>query len=200
MIEVIRLLDENSCMNKELIGQYIKDKNTIVVTSGDNDLPLEYLFDYEMADYYMSSAYIKAIELADYLRQMGLLVRVVEFKDIGIYTNNNFLDANIERVDSYFYDKNIPYYNCLIVPGGIGNYNNNPTILGNGGSDVTAVSIASRMGVELFFYQEGSELKIINNYERLYDLVMDKEINLSYKALLQAKNNNLRVVIGDICV
>lgn len=74
---------------------------------------------------------------------------------VGIYTSGDFQNSIIDEVDIDFIYDRLKIYDVLIVAGFQGvNENGEITTLGRGGSDTTAVAIASRLLVDCEIYTD----------------------------------------------
>ncbi len=75
------------------------------------------------------------------LKKEGVPTTVLYGRNAGIITNEDYGDANIEKVETDVIIKTFQDFNCIVVPGfqGIAENSQNFTTLGRGGSDLTAV-------------------------------------------------------------
>lgn len=191
-MEVIRIKKEciESSYCKELLMQYIKGKKVIIVLENENISKQTSLFENEYAllvGYKMGE---KSLALTDYFRTSGISVRNLTLNEMGIMTNNSFLDAIVENIDPYYYKKYLCYYDCLIVSGGLGKCNNQTTLLGDLGDQLTAISLGIRLDCQItFFDQDFKELTPVSDFDELYDCVIKGKLDFSMKALMLAKNN-----------
>ena len=86
--------------------------------------------------------------LAIALNELGIKSKSYQGWQIPFETDNNFSKANIKEIkkDKILFDLNDGY--VIVVPGFQGVYKNRITTLGRGGSDTSAVALASAFGAE----------------------------------------------------
>jgi len=81
------------------------------------------------------------------LHQSGMNNKILHGKQSGIITAGEFGDASIIRIDPTTIINHLNQVNCILVPGfqGMDEFSNVMT-LGRGGSDLTAIALASALG------------------------------------------------------
>lgn len=188
-MEVIRIKNNevNSSLYRELLANRIRGKKTIIVVPLSTDIEKDFLLSNEYASYLAFKGFLEALDLTDYLRQIGINVRYLDIHESGINTNKNYLDAIIESIDPYYFLKYLNSYDCLIISGGIGLYHNSLTLLGEEGADLSAVALGVRLDCPIVFFDEGIKKQSANDF---YSFVIQNDIPFNMKALLLLKNNN----------
>jgi len=135
---------------------------------------------------------VSSIVFKSFLDALNVNNYVCSVKDVGIITDSNFNDANILKVEDNlitFLDK----YDCVIVPGFQGiNVNFEITTLGRGGSDTTAIVLASKYNADV--------VEIISDVPGILTadpkLVPNAKLvkKITYEQLIKITNNGCRVL------
>lgn len=98
----------------------------------------------------------------------------------GILTNNYFTDADLLHVDTSTIETILTQTNCIIIPGFQGmTIDQKFTTLGRGGSDLTAVVIASALNVKFVEFYKDVPGVMTDDPKRGYDV--QKFDNLHYR-------------------
>ncbi len=107
-------------------------------------------------DILLSIGEIKTISLLTMaLEKIGVKSTSLSASQIGIITEGDFQEAKIKSINDKFINQNLKKYDCLIVAGFQGvNEKNEVVTLGRGGSDTSAVAIASKLGVDCEIYTD----------------------------------------------
>lgn len=155
---------------------------------------------------------ISTVILSDYLNENKINSIAINIMELGFKATNEYLNANIINFNSEYIDNYLLNYDVVIVPGFQGITSDNQIVtLGRGGSDLTAVIIASKYKVDyLYIYKDVEGImnispKILKEGTLLKNLSYDFIINLSfqgsevinYKAAIKAKKSNLKIKIGS---
>lgn len=141
---------------------------------------------------------ITAAKLAILLNRLGHKAISLNGWQAGIRTNNNYQKAKIVNIDTSKIISELQFGKIVIITGFQGvDENNNITTLGRGGSDTSAVAMASVLNAEncfIFSDVDGiytSDPNIVNNAEKL-DRITFKEMQLA--------SNEGAKVLHDRCV
>jgi len=150
--------------------------------------------------------------LAMVLMGMGIKAKSLNFANIGIKTDSEHFNAKIKEVDASNIMKLLDEGFVPVIPGYQGvNSDGEVTTLGRGGSDITAVVIASAVKAEqcVLFKDVGAiyydDPKVNENvakfdkltYQELYEIV-DKGCKVVCKDSIEiAKMNNLVISIAN---
>ena len=128
---------------------------------------------------------ITAAKLAILLNRLGHKAISLNGWQAGIRTNNNYQKAKIVNIDTSKIISELQFGKIVIITGFQGvDENNNITTLGRGGSDTSAVAMASVLNAEncfIFSDVDGiytSDPNIVNNAEKL-DRITFKEMQLA---------------------
>jgi aspartate kinase len=143
----------------KIIGLYEKNNNIVVVVSAQGKTTDKLISEAkelskkiknrEMDVLLSSGEQISTAKLSILLNEMGYKAISLTGWQAGIYTNNTNQDAIIEYIDVTRIKKELEKKNIVIVAGFQGiNKNMDITTLGRGGSDTTAVAIASALGAK----------------------------------------------------
>lgn len=141
---------------------------------------------------------ISAAKLAIILNKKGYRSISLNAWQAMIYTNCDYQNARIERIDTLRIKTELEDDKIVIITGFQGvDKNNNITTLGRGGSDTSAVAIASALNAKhcyIFSDVDGiytSDPRIVKNAEKLD--------TISYKEMQLASNEGAKV-LHDRCV
>lgn len=100
---------------------------------------------------------ISSSVLSSELNNEGIPTTILYGKKAGIFTNDDYGNAEILQVDTFHLLEGFKDHSCIVVPGfqGISEYTSNFTTLGRGGSDLTAVVYGHHLNAELVeFYKD----------------------------------------------
>lgn len=136
---------------------------------------------------------ITIAKLAILLHEKGYKAISLTGWQVGIKTNNTNQDAIIEKIDTSRINKELKEGNIVIVAGFQGiNENNDITTLGRGGSDTTAVALASVLN--------SPKCLIFSDVDGIYTADPNKIKNtkkldcISYEEMLEISNEGAKVL------
>lgn len=150
-------------------------------------------------DMLMSSGeQISAAKLAILLNLMGYKAISLSAWQIGIHTNSNYQNALIEKIDIIRINKELEKGNIVIVTGFQGiDKNDNITTLGRGGSDTTAVALASELKAQKCYIY--SDVDGIYSADPNKISNADKLKRISYEEMYSLSSEGAKV-LHDRCV
>lgn len=129
---------------------------------------------------------------------------------VRMLTDNNYGDAKIVKIETERIEKELAENKIVIITGFQGiDENNNYTTLGRGGSDTTAVAVASALkadSCEIYTDVEGvftADPRIVNNAIKLDNISYDEMLEFSNlgagvlhnKSVEIAKENNIKLIV-----
>lgn len=142
--------------------------------------------------------------------QYGLNCTCLNIMENGIKTDSNYFDGTIQCIDSNFLYQTLKSYQIIIVPGFFGtNRYLNPTSLGRGGSDLSAIAIADSLGLkEVTIYSDvkgiySADPKLISEAKLYKHVNIQQVLNLAnlnvpviqYKACQYAFDKKIRMIL-----
>lgn len=151
---------------------------------------------------------ISSIVMSDFLQQEGLKACALAPNEVGIKTDRNFSNANIEKVETDYLLSQLKEYQVVVVPGFVGTTSENEiTTLGRGGSDTSAVALGAALHavyVDIYSDVEGvmtADPKLVKNARVLEKISYDNLIALAargakvihLKAVELAKQNHVKL-------
>lgn len=117
---------------------------------------------------------------------------------LGIYSDNNYLDGKINYIDKDNILKLFEEYDVIVVTGFQGCNNNDFVSLGRGGSDTTALAIASVFNTKCIIYTDVEGVytidpKYSDNYKKLQNINSLNMLDLSLcgSKVLSSKSANI---------
>ncbi len=141
---------------------------------------------------------ISALVVKAELSQQGIQAASVTNKELGIQTDDEYQNANIESVNGDYILHLLNHYDVVVAPGYQGfNHEGKLTTLGRGGSDLSAVAIGIGVGA--------NEVEIYSDVNGIYTadprLVPDaKKLDyISYEEMLELASNGAKV-LNQRCV
>jgi aspartate kinase len=157
---------------------------------------------------------ISACVLNHYLRLYDVSSTVLTGRQAGIYTNNNYNNAQIKKLENKRLKKELEKNDVIIVTGfqGYNEENDDITTLGRGGSDTSAILIAKSLDVkEACIYTDVNGImtadpkiepnaKIIENidYDEVFQMAEQGAKVIHPRAVEIAKNNDIKIIIKNI--
>ena len=145
-----------------------------------------------------SGEQMSSAKLSILLNLMGYKSISLNAWQVGIYTNSNYQNALIEKIDKKRINKELENGYIVIVTGFQGiDKNNNITTLGRGGSDTTAVAIATEL--------KAKQCYIYSDVDGIYTADpnkvpnADKLKNISYEEMYALSSEGAKV-LHDRCV
>jgi aspartate kinase len=133
-----------------------------------------------------SGEQISVALLAMAIEQLGCPVISLTGTQAGMYTNSNYSNARIKRIDTDRIFKELDKKNIVIIAGFQGyNKYDDITTLGRGGSDTTAVALAAALGAdlcEIYTDVDGvytADPRIVKNARKLKDISYDEMLELA---------------------
>ncbi len=134
-------------------------------------------------DLLLATGEIKTISLLTMaLEKIGVKATSLRASQIGIITDGEYQEAKIKSINDEVIKEKLKSYDCLIVAGFQGvNEDNEVVTLGRGGSDTSAVAIASRLGVDCEIYTDVKGIysidpRLVPNAKKL-DKITYEEMN-----------------------
>ena len=161
-------------------------------------------------DQLLSTGEIQSISLlANTLCDLGVKAKSLAGWQAGIITNENHTDAEIKKIEKVKIEKELKENDVLLIAGFQGICNGEVTTLGRGGSDTTAVALASQLKCPCEIYTDvdgvySVDPRIKKNATKFDELSYDQMITMSKagaKVLESrcselAKKNNVDLYIG----
>ncbi|MBE6143129.1 MAG: hypothetical protein E7177_04005 [Erysipelotrichaceae bacterium] len=150
--------------------------------------------------------------LVNALKRKKIKAYALSYLETGIECNDNYNDGNIVCIDNKNYGLFSEKYDVLVIPGFVGYTNENEIItLGRGTSDLTAVELALVNKLdEVILYKEVDGIYptlFINlikikpfeflSYDELLALIEIGFSPINKKAVLEAKENNLKIIVKN---
>lgn len=137
-------------------------------------------------------------KLAILLNSMGYKAVSLTGWQAGIYTTNDNMNAKIESIDTRKIESELENNKIVIVAGFQGiDKNGNITTLGRGGSDTTAVAIASCINADFCYIYSDVDGVYTADPKRIVDA---KKINkISYDEMLELSSEGAKV-LHDRCI
>lgn len=142
----------------------------------------------------------------------GVSARSISPLELGIHTDDTYLDATIKEVDAHEIEHALQECNVVIVPGFIGtNSQNEITTLGRGGGDLTPLALADYFHVKevylwkevegIFPYQPTRQM-LAEPYEKIGYQEVEWLLDLGYtfvqkKAILFARKKGICIYVGN---
>ena len=155
---------------------------------------------------------ISASKLAILLNYLGYEATSLMGWQVGIHTNEESQNAKIEYIDTERIEKELKDRKIVVVAGFQGiDENNNITTLGRGGSDTTAVALATALEAkQCYIYSDvdgiysadpnkiskTKKLKDIS-YEEMYELSSEGAKVLHDRCVEIAEKNNIPIITGS---
>ena len=155
---------------------------------------------------------ISASKLAILLNYLGYEATSLMGWQVGIHTNEESQNAKIEYIDTERIEKELKARKIVVVAGFQGiDKNNNITTLGRGGSDTTAVALATALEAkQCYIYSDvdgiysadpnkiskTKKLKDIS-YEEMYELSSEGAKVLHDRCVEIAEKNNIPIITGS---
>ena len=155
---------------------------------------------------------ISASKLAILLNYLGYEATSLMGWQVGIHTNEESQNAKIEYIDTERIEKELKARKIVVVAGFQGiDENNNITTLGRGGSDTTAVALATALEAkQCYIYSDvdgiysadpnkiskTKKLKDIS-YEEMYELSSEGAKVLHDRCVEIAEKNNIPIITGS---
>lgn len=151
---------------------------------------------------------ISSIVMSDFLQQEGIKACAMAPYEVGIKTDRNFSNANIEKVETKQLIEALSEYQVVVAPGFVGTTQTGEiTTLGRGGSDTSAVALGvalNAMYVDIYSDVEGvmtADPKLVKNARVLEKISYDNLIALAargakvihLKAVELAKQNHVKL-------
>ena len=188
---------------EKIIELYKKDNNIVVVVSAQGKTTDGLIKeakelsampqDREMDVLLSTGEQITIAKLSILLNRLGYKAISLTGWQAGIYTNNTNQDAIIEEIDTSRIEKELKETKIVIVAGFQGiNENMDITTLGRGGSDTTAVAIASALNAKNCY--------IFSDVDGVYTTdpnkvtIAKKLENLSYEEMLDISSEGAKVL------
>ncbi|WXR61746.1 aspartate kinase [Peptostreptococcaceae bacterium AGR-M142] len=157
---------------------------------------------------------ISACVLNHYLKLYDIKSIVLTGRQAGIFTNDNYNNAQIKKLENKRIKKELKDYDVIIVTGfqGYNEENDDITTLGRGGSDTTAILLAKSVDIkDVCIYTDVNGImtadpkiepnaKIIENidYDEVFQMAEQGAKVIHPRAVEIAKNNNIKIVIKNI--
>ena len=188
---------------EKIIELYKKDNNIVVVVSAQGKTTDGLIKearelsampqDREMDVLLSTGEQITIAKLSILLNRLGYKAISLTGWQAGIYTNNTNQDAIIEEIDTSRIEKELKERKIVIIAGFQGiNENMDITTLGRGGSDTTAVAIASALNAKNCY--------IFSDVDGVYTTdpnkvtIAKKLENLSYEEMLDISSEGAKVL------
>lgn len=141
---------------------------------------------------------INASLLSSAINALGVKSTSRNAFSLGIYSDNNYLDGKINYIDKDNILKLFEEYDVIVVTGFQGCCNNDFVSLGRGGSDTTALALASLFNARCIIYTDVEGVytidpKYSNNYNKLKSINSLNMLDLSLcgSKVLSAKSANI---------
>lgn len=167
----------------------------------------DYLSEQEKARLLSMGELVSSISFCAKLREMGLNAYALSFRESGITTDDNYECAKVLKLDDSEIKKLLEAYDVLIICGFVGMNNiGEITTLGRGGSDYTAVLVASMLDVhevEIYTDVDGiydSDPKLNQHAKRYREITYHHMLALHCRVLHDecveyARKNNIRILL-----
>ncbi len=166
------------------------------------------LQDKEMARLLSMGENISALLFTSECRKNNLHAICLSVHQLGIITDHNYLDASVLKIDSQYLKMALKQYQVVVIPGFVGeNEEKEITVLGRGGSDLSAVLIAEALEEkEVYLWKDVDGIypsypligKSLLPYDALNYEEMKQLIALGYniiqdKAIIWAQKADIRI-------
>ena len=151
---------------------------------------------------------ISSIVMSDMLQRYGLNTMSISPQELGIKTDTNYTNSNIQDVNTMAILELFKEFDVLVAPGFVGvTEDGSVTTLGRGGSDTSAIAIGSALNavyVDIYSDVEGvmtADPKLVKDARLLKKISYDNLINLAargakvihLKAIELAKKNHVNL-------